>query len=147
MIEGVVQVPLKQIADERGKILHMLSIHSPHFTAFGEVYFSVVNPGIVKAWKYHSVTTQNIAVPVGKIKLVIYDGRPDSPTRGTIDVIETGEDHYRLVKIPPRLWYGFQGLSTVPALIANCIDSPYDSQEIQRRDFLDPAIPFRWTET
>ena len=49
MIEGVKITPLKQIKDERGKIMHMLRSDSKIFKKFGEIYFSTVNKGFVKA--------------------------------------------------------------------------------------------------
>jgi NAD dependent epimerase/dehydratase family len=53
MIEGVVIHPLRQIPDERGKVMHMLRAQDPHFVGFGEIYFSVVYPGVVKGWHLH----------------------------------------------------------------------------------------------
>ena len=48
MIKGVLIKPLSQIADERGKVMHMLRADEPYFEQFGEIYFSVVYPGVVK---------------------------------------------------------------------------------------------------
>jgi len=144
-IEGVIIVPLKQIADERGTVLHMLRADSPVFDRFGEVYFSEVNYQMVKAWKRHQRMTQNFAVPTGNIKLVIYDDRNDSPTRGNIEQLIIGRpDNYVLVRIPPGLWYGFQGLNEQPSLIANCADMPHDPEESEQKPTDDPSIPFTW---
>lgn len=143
-IEGVRVEPLKQIADGRGKVMHMLRADSPLFTVFGEIYFSVVNSGIVKAWKKHSRMTQHFAVPSGKIRLVMYDDREESGTRGKIQVLDVGEGNYCLVKIPPRICYGFKSISKDPALIANCTDTPHDPEEVQRFDVSDSRIPFNW---
>ncbi len=104
MINGVIIKDLKQIADERGKVMHMLRCDSPLFDKFGEIYFSVVNPGVVKAWKRHKKMTQNFAVPIGMIKLVIYDNRDGTTSYGRTEVLEIGEDNYCLVKIPPLVW-------------------------------------------
>ncbi|MEW6679748.1 MAG: dTDP-4-dehydrorhamnose 3,5-epimerase family protein [bacterium] len=145
MIEELIVEPLKQIVDERGKVMHMLRRDSPFFTDFGEIYFSVVNPGVVKAWKRHYKMTQHFAVPVGKIKLVIYDERRNLATYGRIEILEIGEENYCLVKIPPILWYGFQGISSNPALIANCTDMPHDLSEVEHLDYLDKRIPYDWT--
>ena len=38
MIEGVIITPLKQIEDERGKVMHMLREDSKVFERFGEIY-------------------------------------------------------------------------------------------------------------
>ena len=70
MIDGVRIRPLRQIPAERGKVMHMLRADAPHFETFGEIYFSVVNPGVVKGWHLHHRMTINYAVVVGMIKLV-----------------------------------------------------------------------------
>lgn len=144
MIEGLVIQELKKITDERGKIMHMLRCDSDLFKRFGEIYFSVVNKNIVKAWKKHLKMTQHFAVPVGKIKLILYDNRKGSLTFGRLNTVELGEDCYFLVKIPPDVWYGFKGISDTPALIANCTDIPHDPDEVVRLDPFSPTIPYRW---
>ena len=37
MIDGVILTPLRQIFDERGKVMHMLREDSPVFSRFGEI--------------------------------------------------------------------------------------------------------------
>ena len=143
-IEGVIISPLKKIPDQRGMVMHMLRSDSSCFTTFGEIYFSVVNSGVVKAWKKHHRMTQNFAVPVGQIKLVIYDDRAESSTFGLVQEILTGIDEYFLVHIPPMLWYGFQGLSSDAAMIANCASIPHDSEEVERQEYNSSTIPYKW---
>ena len=126
MIEGVQVVPLKRIPDERGTVMHMLRATDPHFVQFGEIYFSLAYPDVVKGWHIHTRMTLNYAVPVGMVKLVCYDDRPDSPTRGTVQELHVGELNYVLVTIPPLVWNGFKGVGTSPALVANCSNIPHD---------------------
>ena len=131
-IEGLLLTPLRVIADDRGALLHMLRADAPEFTRFGECYFSEVLPGAIKAWKRHRTQTQNLAVPVGRIRIVVYDAREDSRTRGRGEAIELGRpDAYARLRIPPRLWYGFVALGTTAALIANCADAPHDPGEAE----------------
>ena len=59
MIEGVKIYPKKQIFDERGKIMHMLRKDDENFKKFGEIYFSVTYPNVVKAWHLHNKMTIN----------------------------------------------------------------------------------------
>jgi len=146
MIEGVSIQRLKQIVDERGKVMHMLRADSPLFTKFGEIYFSIVNPGVVKAWKKHYKMTQYFAVPVGMIRLVIYDDRKNSTSYGRVEILNIGEENYCLIKIPPLVWYGFKGISLMPALIANCTDIPHDPEESERLDVFDKKIPYNWNQ-
>ncbi len=144
MIEGVVIRPLKVFMDERGKLLHMLRCDDEMFMGFGEVYFSVTNPGVIKGWKRHLKMTQHFAVPSGKLKLVVYDDRSSSATRGACQEICLGEDAYHLVRIPPQVWYGFRCLSEGPAMIANCADMPHDPGEVELRPLDDARIPYKW---
>ena len=72
MLDGVTVTPLKRIADERGAVLHMLRADDPLFEGIGEIYFSVVRAGVIKAWKRHSRMIQHFAVPSGNIRLVIF---------------------------------------------------------------------------
>ena len=144
MIAGVRLIPLRQILDERGKVMHMLRSDDPHFEQFGEIYFSVVYPGVVKGWHLHQRMVLNYAAVIGMIKLVLYDERGDSSTRGEIQEVFTGEDNYCLVRIPPGVWNGFQGLGTKPAMVANCATLPHDPTEILRRDPFSHHIPYDW---
>lgn len=145
MIEGVWIIPLKQIPDERGKVMRMLRVDDPHFEKFGEIYFSVVYPGAIKGWHLHKEMALNYAVVSGMIKLVLYDQREGSLTRGELMELFVGEDNYVLIHIPPRVVNGFKGLGTKPAIVANCASKPHDPSEIVRIDPFTKDIPYDWT--
>ena len=144
-IEGVIVQPLMQIADNRGSVLHMMTRDSKFLIQFGEVYFSEIHSGKIKAWKRHKKKIQNLTVPINKIRLVIYDNRSSSSTHGKIAEYELGRpDHYCLVHIPPMLWYGFQTLGDQTALIANCADQPHDPEETESLPVDSNEIPYQW---
>ncbi|MEO5974662.1 MAG: dTDP-4-dehydrorhamnose 3,5-epimerase family protein [Ilumatobacteraceae bacterium] len=145
MVDGVVITPLRQISDERGKVMHMLRATDPIFIAFGEIYFSCVYPNAIKAWHRHKQMTLNYAVPHGRIKFVLYDDRKDSTTVGQVQEIYLGEENYCLVTVPPLVWNGFTGLGTEMAIVANCASMPHDPNEIERLDPFDELIPYDWT--
>lgn len=144
MIEGVRITPLRQILDERGKVMHMLKVGDPAFQQFGEIYFSCVYPGAIKGWHIHKEMTLNYAVPHGHIKFVLYDERPESLTCGEIHEIFIGPDNYCLVTVPPMVWNGFKGIGDEMAVVANCATIPHSPDEIDRRDPFDPSIPYNW---
>ena len=147
-IEGVGIQPLKEITDRLGSVLHMLRSDSPFFDKFGEIYFSEINPKTTKAWKLHEKVTQNITVPMGKIRLVIYDDRPESSTHGNTAEYQIGRNgNYYLIHIPPMLWYGFQSLDNQKSLIANCTDLPHDPSESRLLPLDSGKIPFQWDST
>lgn len=146
MIDGVLITPLKIIRDDRGAVMHMLRADAPHFRGFGEVYFSAVNPGAVKAWKRHRDMTLNLAVVSGALRLVLYDDRADSPTRGEVQEILFGpDDGYALVTVPPGLWAGFGCVGDVPALMANCATLVHDPAEAEGLPADTDRIPYRWS--
>ena len=145
MIEGVRIIPLRQFWDERGKVMHMLKCDRPEFQSFGEVYFSTVYPGVIKGWHIHHRMVLNYAVPLGHIKLVLYDNREESMTRGEIQEIFLGPDNYNLVTIPVMVWNGIKSIGMETALIANCATIPHDPDEIERLDPFDPQIPYDWS--
>lgn len=144
MIDGVKIKPLRQILDERGKIMHMLRADAAEFQSFGEIYFSWVFPGAVKAWHLHTKMILNYAVPVGNIKLVLFDDREGSPSHGETQEIFMGQDNYVLVTIPPLVWNGFKGIGDQNAMVANCASIPHDPEEIMRLSPLDPKISYDW---
>lgn len=144
MINGVKITPLQQILDERGKIMHMLRNDAPHFEKFGEIYFSCIEPGAIKGWHLHKEMTLNYSVPLGKVKLVLYDDRNGSPSKGKLMEFFIGPENYMLVTIPPMVWNGFKGIGNSTSIVANCATIPHDSDEISYKDPFSHDIPYDW---
>jgi dTDP-4-dehydrorhamnose 3,5-epimerase len=144
MIDGVEIIPLRTIPDERGMVRHMMKSTDPHFHGFGEIYFSVIFPGAIKAWHMHRKMELNYAVISGNIKLVLHDARKGSPTQRETQEIFLGEENYVLVKVPPGVVNGFAAIGTEKAIVANCATIPHDPDEIERIDPFDPTIGYRW---
>ena len=142
-ISGVQVVPLRRIPDERGTIFHMLRRTDPHFREFGEIYFTSIYRDIVKGWHRHRDMTLNYACIHGRIKLVLYDDRAESPTRGTVIERFLGPDDYSLVVIPPGVWNGMKGMAGT-SIVANCATHPHDPSRTDRLDPFGPDIPYDW---
>jgi dTDP-4-dehydrorhamnose 3,5-epimerase len=123
----------------------MIRSDQPTFRAIGEVYFSEIRPGVVKAWKRHSSMTQRVTVPVGRVRFVVFDPREGSATRGALAEYILGRpDCYRLLVIPPGVWYGFQGIADGPSIVANCTDLPHDPAESETRPINDGPVAYEW---
>lgn len=144
MIEGVRIEPLKRIPDERGTVMQMLRRTDPYFIEFGEIYFSTIYPDVVKGWHLHELMTLNYACVFGRIKLVLYDDRETSRTRGEVMEIFLGSENYSLVQIAPKIWNGFKGMAHPMSIVANCATHPHDPSKSQRRDPFDPYFPYDW---
>jgi len=144
-ISGVKIHKLNIISDDRGSVLHILRIDSVDFCGFGECYCSEILPNSIKAWKLHKEQTQQFAVPIGKIKLVMYDERKNSPSFGKTMISILGRpDFYNRIIIPPNIWYGFKCVSTIPALIVNCANLVYNKYESVAIKKDNINIPYKW---
>lgn len=143
-IDGVKVVPLRQIVDERGKVMHMLKATDEHFIDFGEIYFTCAWPGVVKAWHIHQTMTVNNAVLAGRAKLVMYDLRDDSPTKGTLQEVFFGADNYVLVQIPPGIANGYKAYGDEMVIMANAATEPHRPDELLRMPPFTDEIPYDW---
>lgn len=144
-IEGVKITPKRKIIDDRGAIFHMLTVKDPEFQKFGEIYFSKIHPGVVKAWHHHSKMHLNYLVVVGSIQLALWDGRKNSPTYGVTQTIYMDEQNSQLVTVPLGVWNGFKGLGVSSSIVANCATEPHEAEEITRRPFDDKEIGYDWS--
>ena len=88
--------------------------------------------------------TVNYACVIGKIKLVLMDDRPLSPTKGVLEEIFLTTENYSLVSVPPGIWNGFKSIENKFSVIANCSDIPHDPNEMIRRPFDDPYFKYSW---
>ena len=88
---------------------------------------------------------QRFAVPIGKIKIVVFDSREESPTRNQSATYILGRpDQYQLLILPPRLWYSFKGLAQTPSLLANCTDIAHQPNETETLALDTEIIPYKW---
>ena len=145
IIEGVVLTPLKQIKDERGAVFHVMKNDSETFYSFGEAYFSKINENIIKGWKFHKEMKQNFCVPYGKLKLVLFDNRVNSPSKGVIDeIILCDDENYIRVTIPENIWYSFKCLSEEYCLLLNIANIKHKKNESLHMHLNNNIIPYIW---
>lgn len=143
-INDVTITPLKIISDERGKVMHMLRNDSKIFTNFGEIYFSTVFKNMIKAWHLHKEATLNYACVKGEVKLVLFDNREESSTKGIYQELILNQKNYSLITIPPNIWNGFKGLHDDESIIANCLTLPHNEKEMVRKSPTDSAFIYNW---
>ncbi|RJP80207.1 MAG: dTDP-4-dehydrorhamnose 3,5-epimerase [Candidatus Zixiibacteriota bacterium] len=146
LIEGVAVKDLKIIPDERGRLMEILRSDDPLFVKFGQVYMTTNYPGVVKAWHYHKQQVDHVACVKGMIKLVMFDDREGSPTRGILNEFFLGEHNPKLVRIPSGVWHGWKGVSETEALIVNTTTELYDpaNPDEYRLPFDTDKIPYDW---
>ena len=146
MIAGVRVKNLKVIPDERGRLMEILRSDDELFQKFGQLYMTTAHPGVVKGWHYHKKQVDNFAVVKGMIKLVLYDRREDSPTRGEVNEFFLGEHNPQLVQIPALVLHGFKGVGTEEAIVLNCPTELYHYREPDefRVDPSSGEVPYDW---
>jgi len=147
LIDGVQVKQLKVIPDERGRLMEMLRADDGLFIKFGQVYMTTVYPGVVKAWHYHKKQHDSFVVVRGMLKLVLFDNRDGSPTKGLINEFFMGDHQQILVQIPPMVYHGFKGISVDETIVINLPTEVYNYAEPD--EFRIPAhttdIPYDWT--
>lgn len=143
-INGVVIRPLRMIPDERGTIMH--GVRSDNLlNQFGEVYFKKLYQDVVNGWHVHDKLILNYICISGMIKLVLYDARENSPTKGNLKEIFMGEDNYCLVHIPSGIANGSKGLGAPYSIICNVASEPHDPKiKYKRIDPFSKEIDYDW---
>jgi dTDP-4-dehydrorhamnose 3,5-epimerase len=139
-IQGCRLTPLRIIPGEKGDVLHALRSTDEGFAAFGEAYFSSVKKGEVKGWRRHHCMTLNLVVPVGKIRFLLHDERPDSLSFGARDEVTLSIENYQRMTVPPGIWVAFEGLCDGLNLLLNIADLPHDPVESDIKPFDGAAI-------
>ncbi|MBI4178043.1 dTDP-4-dehydrorhamnose 3,5-epimerase family protein [bacterium] len=146
MIDGVFVKNLKLNCDERGRLMEIFRCDDEGFDRFGQVYMTTAYPGVVKAWHYHKKQADHFVCLKGMMKLVLYDSRPKSRTKGAVQEFFLGDFNSILVKIPPGIYHGFKCVSEDEAIVINIPDFPYNRKSPD--EFRLPAhtkkIPYEW---
>lgn len=129
MIEDIELNKLKIIENKNGNIFHFLKSNEKSFKGFGEVYISTIKANSIKAWKKHSKMTCNFIVPIGNIKIVVFDDRKNSPSENEIHEFILSPKNYFRLTIPPNIWFGFSSLSKEDSFLINFADILHDPDE------------------
>lgn len=131
--KDIIITPLKRIDVPGGDILHAMKKDDPGYKEFGEAYFSIVEHGVVKAWKRHLSMTLNLVVPVGDVKFAV------KSQRGKVEDIVIGESNYVRLTVPPKIWFGFSGLFSPYSMLLNIANIKHDPGEVERKeiDFIE----------
>ena len=120
-----------------GDIMRILKNKEVKNWNFAEAYFSKIKYNKIKAWKYHLKMSLNIVVPMGRVKFVFYFNKNKN-----FKVIELGEKKYSRISIPPRIWFGFKGLSKKDSLILSLTNLEHNPNEVLRCK--KNEIKFNW---
>lgn len=146
MIHDVKVKPLKVNADERGSLMEIMRSDDEIFERFGQVYVSLNYPNVIRAWHWHEHQDDYFTVVKGMAKVVLYDAREDSPTRGDINEFFMGERNYIILKIPRGVIHGYKTIGVEPSLLLNFPTEVYNREKPDeyRVAWNWPEIPYDW---
>lgn len=146
MIEGVVVKKLGAICDERGRLMEVLRSDDEFYQDFGQLYLTTAYPGVTKAWHYHLKQTDHLCCVSGMLKIVLFDSREKSPTKGEINEFFVGAHNPALILIPPLVYHGFKCISETEAVVLNVPTKVYDRREPDeyRVDPHSGEVPYDW---
>jgi dTDP-4-dehydrorhamnose 3,5-epimerase len=141
-LEDIIVTPLKRIPTIGGDVMHGLKKSDNGFNGFGEVYFSWIEQGAIKAWKCHQYTTLNLIVPLGEVRFVFFIKEFVADRKEKFRIEKIGDNRYSRLTVPPGIWFGFQGLTPGCNLLMNIIDIEHDPDEVLRLSLSD--INYVW---
>ena len=146
MIDGVMVKQLRVLPDERGRLMEILREDDEIFMRFGQVYLTTGYPGVVKAWHYHRIQFDHFCVVKGMMKVVLYDARDGSPTKGEVNEFFLGEHRPIVLRIPPLVYHGFKGLGEETAYVINVPTElyNYEAPDEYRLPPDTKQIPYDW---
>jgi len=113
--------------------MHGIKATDLGYEGFAEAYFSMAEHGAVKGWKRHREMTLNLIVPIGSIRFVLFDDRPDSQTNNVFQEIVLSPNNYKRLTVPPMIWLAFQGFSHDMSMLLNVANTPHDPDEADKK--------------
>ncbi len=146
MINNVEIKELNAICDERGRLMEILRTDDRIFKKFGQMYMTTNYPGVIKAWHCHKIQTDFVTCVKGMIKLVLFDGRDDSSTKGNIEEFFIGDQNNKLITIPPGVYHGWKNIRDDESIVISIITELYNRKKPDelRLPFNTDKIPYNW---
>ena len=130
LIDGVVVRNAVTHPDERGTVCE---IYNPAWGLSDEplvyVYQVTIRPGQVKGFVLHRTYSDRLFFTFGTAKVVLYDDREGSPTRGMLNELHFGEHNRAHLVIPPGVWHAVKNVGSTDAVFVNCPTKPYNHED------------------
>lgn len=151
MARNIVGVRAERLAgyhDHRGSLVPFMDFSKPFWSEpVVHAYEFTLRPGRIKGWGMHRRQADRYFVQTGHLRIALYDGREDSPTRGAFCQFWFAENGYLLLYIPQGVWHATQNWGTTLGRIVNFGTARFDPADPDKAR-IDPhsgVIPFDWT--
>tara|TARA_B100001175_G_C19152928_1_gene469094 strand:+ start:215 stop:619 length:405 start_codon:yes stop_codon:yes gene_type:complete len=116
---------IKVFKDKRGQVIKMINRKDKFFKKFGEIYFSTILPGKIKAWRKHKKNTCNLMLLKGNVVIKLIKNNK-------IITIKLTERKKKLLRINRNIWFGIKNIGKVEGIIVNLIDNIHNDNEVER---------------
>lgn len=146
-IDGVVMREVLHVPRDHGIITESYrSEWDPTGLPVIHIYQSRLFPGAIGAWSCHMKSVDRLFVNQGHLKVVLYDGREDSPTHGMLKEYHVGDARPTFIVLPTGIWHGLQNLGASDALVLNFPTLAYDYADPDhwRLPYDSDQIPYSW---
>lgn len=151
-IDGVVFRPTRPVPHEDGFVSEVARVSWHVFAErpVTQVHVTTTFADRIRAWGLHQISTDRLFVARGLVKIVLFDGRVDSPSYGCLNEFVVSERNPGLLIVPPNLYHGWKNIGTTEAIIINmptemynyenpdALDLPWNSDAAKR------IIPYCW---
>lgn len=147
-IDGVVAREVLHVPRDHGVITEMYrSEWDPTGLPVVHIYQSRLFPGAIGAWSCHTKSIDRLFVNQGHLKLVLYDGREESPTHGALMELHVGDARPTFLILPTGVWHGLQNIGASEALMLNFPTRAYDYEDPDhwRLPYDSDQIPYQWS--
>lgn len=147
-IDGVELARLAPMVDHRGSMLEVIDVTAPFWREpIVHAYQFTILPGRIKGWGMHKLQADRYFLGAGRVRVVLYDGRADSPTHGSYAQFHFAAEAPGLLRIPPGVWHADQNTGAEEARLLNFPTRAYDraNPDKYRVDPHSGEIPFDWT--
>jgi len=146
-IDGVAVRPAIVHSDARGTLTE---VFSPAWDAADEplvyIYQATIRPGQVKGWVVHLEQDDRLFFDAGTAKVVLYDARVGSPTKGMVNELFLGAAERALLRIPAGVFHAVANAGEAELRFLNLPTRPYrhDRPDKARLPLDTDAIPYRF---
>jgi len=147
-IEGVHMHEVRHVPRDHGIITEIFRPEwDPTGLPVAQIYQSRLYPGAIGAWSCHMKNVDRLFINQGNVKLVLFDGRENSPTFRRINEYHVGDARPAMMVIPIGVWHGLQNLGAADALMLNFPTRSYNYEDPDhyRLPFDTPEIPYSWS--
>ncbi len=147
LIDGVkIRYAVTQV-DERGSLCEIFNpAWAFHTGPLVYLYEFSIAPGRAKGWVMHKEQDDRIFLRHGRVKIVLYDDRPQSKTYKMLNVLCFSDQNRMLISYPDHIYHAFQNIGSTEAVLINLPTKAYNhaNPDKFRLPLINDKIPYRF---